>query len=59
MHDRTLCEIAALLPASPQALLAVPGIGVAKAQRYGDALLAIVAERTQPADLQEAGNGAG
>ncbi|WP_300339561.1 DNA helicase RecQ [Accumulibacter sp.] len=43
LHDRTLCEIAALRPASPQALLAVPGIGVAKAQRYGEALLAIVA----------------
>ena len=43
LHDRTLCEIAALRPASQQALLAVPGIGVAKAQRYGEALLAIVA----------------
>ncbi|WP_291992398.1 DNA helicase RecQ [Candidatus Accumulibacter sp. ACC003] len=43
LHDRTLREIAALLPASPEALLAVPGIGVAKAQRYGEALLAIVA----------------
>ncbi len=43
LHDRTLSEIAGLLPDSPQALLAVPGIGVAKAQRYGDALLSIVA----------------
>jgi ATP-dependent DNA helicase RecQ len=40
LHDRTLGEIAALLPASVSALLAVPGIGAAKAERYGDALLA-------------------
>jgi len=45
LHDRTLGEIAALLPASVSALLAVPGIGVAKAERYGDALLALVAAR--------------
>ena len=44
LHDRALREIAALRPASPSALLAVPGIGVAKAQRYGDALLALVAD---------------
>ncbi len=43
LHDRTLFEIAAALPASPQALLAVPGIGLAKVQRYGDELLALVA----------------
>ncbi|EXI79339.1 MAG: ATP-dependent DNA helicase RecQ [Candidatus Accumulibacter appositus] len=45
LHDRTLGEIAALLPDSLPALLAVPGIGVAKAERYGDALLGIVAAR--------------
>jgi ATP-dependent DNA helicase RecQ len=45
LHDRTLGEIAALRPDSLPALLAVPGIGVAKAERYGDALLAIVAAR--------------
>ncbi len=43
LHDRTLYEIAALLPDSAQALLAVPGIGLAKADRYGEDLLAIVA----------------
>jgi ATP-dependent DNA helicase RecQ len=43
LHDRTLFEIAAALPASPQALLAVPGIGLAKVQRYGDELLDLVA----------------
>jgi len=43
LHDRTLCEIAELLPNSRQALLSVPGIGLAKAERYGEELLAIVA----------------
>ncbi|MBK7675027.1 MAG: DNA helicase RecQ [Candidatus Accumulibacter sp.] len=45
LHDRTLHEIASLLPDSPPALLGVPGIGLAKARRYGDELLALVAER--------------
>jgi ATP-dependent DNA helicase RecQ len=45
LHDRALHEIASLLPDSPQALLAVPGIGVAKARRYGDELLALVSGR--------------
>ncbi|WP_374681546.1 DNA helicase RecQ, partial [Accumulibacter sp.] len=45
LHDRTLGEIAALQPDSLPALLAVPGIGVAKAERYGEGLLAIVAAR--------------
>jgi ATP-dependent DNA helicase RecQ (EC 3.6.1.-) len=43
LHDRTLYEIAELLPNSRQALLSVPGIGLAKAERYGEELLAIVA----------------
>jgi len=43
LHDRTLFEIAAALPESRQALLSVPGIGLAKVQRYGDELLALVA----------------
>jgi ATP-dependent DNA helicase RecQ len=45
LHDRALHEIASLLPDSPQALLAVPGIGLAKARRYGDELLALVSGR--------------
>jgi len=45
LHDRALQEIAALLPDSPSGLLAVPGIGLAKAQRYGDELLALIAAR--------------
>ena len=43
LHDRALHEIAALLPDSVPALLAVPGIGVAKAERYGRELLTLVA----------------
>jgi ATP-dependent DNA helicase RecQ len=43
LHDRTLRELAALRPNSPEALLEVPGIGVAKAQRYGEALLELLA----------------
>jgi ATP-dependent DNA helicase RecQ len=43
LHDRSLHEIAALLPDSVPALLAVPGIGVAKAERYGRELLILVA----------------
>jgi ATP-dependent DNA helicase RecQ len=45
LHDRALHEIASLLPDSPQALLSVPGIGLAKARRYGDELLALVSGR--------------
>lgn len=43
LHDRTLSEIAASRPDSLPALLTVPGIGMAKAQRYGEVLLTIVA----------------
>jgi ATP-dependent DNA helicase RecQ len=43
LHDRALHEIATLLPDSVPALLAVPGIGVAKAERYGRELLTLVA----------------
>jgi ATP-dependent DNA helicase RecQ len=40
LHDRTLHELATLRPQSLTALLDVPGIGLAKAERYGEALLA-------------------
>ena len=43
LHDRTLRELATLRPNSPEELLEVPGIGVAKAQRYGEALLELLA----------------
>ncbi|MDO8347564.1 MAG: DNA helicase RecQ [Rugosibacter sp.] len=40
LHDRTLHELAARRPASHDALLAIPGIGQAKIERYGETLLA-------------------
>jgi ATP-dependent DNA helicase RecQ len=43
LHDKTLHELAARQPASPDKLLDVPGIGQAKAERYGAGLLEIVA----------------
>ena len=43
-HDATLAEIARAAPASHDALRAIPGIGVHKLERFGDPLLAIVAE---------------
>ena len=40
--DRTLREIAAVKPASRDDLLAVPGVGATKLDRYGDAVLDVV-----------------
>ena len=42
-HDATLAAIAAARPASKRALAAVPGVGAAKLERYGDAILDVVA----------------
>jgi ATP-dependent DNA helicase RecQ len=41
-HDATLREIAARRPGSADQLLEVPGIGAAKADRYGERILAVV-----------------
>lgn len=41
-HDATLAAVADVKPDSREALLAVPGIGQVKVQRYGDALLDLV-----------------
>jgi ATP-dependent DNA helicase UvrD/PcrA len=41
-HDTTLRAVAAARPDSPDALLAVSGIGPVKAQRYGEALIELV-----------------
>ena len=41
-HDSTLREIAAARPASLADLARVPGIGAAKLERYGSAMLAVV-----------------
>lgn len=43
-NDRTLAELAQRRPASEDALLEVRGIGPAKLERYGPALLALLAE---------------
>jgi ATP-dependent DNA helicase RecQ len=43
LHDRTLGEIAAALPRTTSELLRIPGIGPAKLELYGDAILSVVA----------------
>jgi ATP-dependent DNA helicase RecQ len=43
LHDKSLRELAARRPDSLSELLAVPGIGQAKADRYGEALLRLIA----------------
>jgi len=42
-HDATLLEIARRRPASPAALAQIPGVGPAKLERYGGAVIAVVA----------------
>jgi len=44
-HDTTLAAVAEARPASADELLALPGLGPVKVSRYGDALLAVVAQR--------------
>jgi ATP-dependent DNA helicase RecQ len=41
-HDRTLMEIAARLPADLEALSQVSGVGAAKLERYGNAVLQVL-----------------
>ena len=41
-HDRTLLELAARRPTSLDELAGVGGIGAAKLERYGEALLAVL-----------------
>ncbi|MDP2821826.1 MAG: DNA helicase RecQ [Sulfuritalea sp.] len=43
LHDKTLRELATQRPATLSDLLGVPGIGQAKADRYGEALLRLMA----------------
>jgi DNA helicase-2/ATP-dependent DNA helicase PcrA len=42
-HDTTLAAVAEARPHDLSSLLALPGMGPVKADRYGDALLAVVA----------------
>ena len=43
LHDRSLREIASRRPTDITELLDIPGIGAAKADRYAEALLRLVA----------------
>ena len=43
-HDRTLREIALAPPADVESLAGIPGVGAAKLDRYGEALLAVLVE---------------
>ncbi|GAA1998879.1 DNA helicase-2/ATP-dependent DNA helicase PcrA [Nakamurella flavida] len=47
--DATLLAIADRRPGDESALLAIPGIGRAKVDHYGDAVLALVADSREPA----------
>ncbi|HET7488925.1 MAG TPA: ATP-dependent DNA helicase UvrD2 [Acidimicrobiales bacterium] len=42
-HDATLAAVAEARPSTREELLALPGLGPVKAERYGDALLALLA----------------
>jgi RecQ family ATP-dependent DNA helicase len=41
MHDRTLAALAQARPANPKQLLEISGMGPAKAERFGEAILAL------------------
>jgi len=43
-HDATLAQIAREKPASTGALRGIPGVGAVKMQRYGEAVLELVAQ---------------
>lgn len=43
-HDSTLAAVAEAKPRSRTQLLSLPGVGPVKAERYGDAVLAVVAD---------------
>jgi superfamily II DNA helicase RecQ len=42
-HDTTLAALAQTKPSDRSGLLAVPGLGPVKAERYGEAVLAVLA----------------
>jgi superfamily II DNA helicase RecQ len=45
-NNATLAAIASARPRSRRALLALPGVGPVKVERYGDAVLALVGDHT-------------
>jgi superfamily II DNA helicase RecQ len=50
-HNATLAEIAGRRPSSLAELAAVPGVGPAKLERYGDEVLAALAQQQVEQDL--------
>jgi ATP-dependent DNA helicase RecQ len=51
LHDSTLRQLAQLKPRDRKDLLLVSGIGITKAERYGERLLAVIGQvRVQAAD---------
>jgi ATP-dependent DNA helicase RecQ len=54
-HDSTLLEVARRRPISLTSLANIPGVGASKLERYGTAIIAIVAQKTlDPEALQTA-----
>ena len=47
-HDRTLAEIAHRRPSSAASLAAIPGVGPAKLDRYGESVLAVLRDGGEP-----------
>ena len=45
-NDATLRGLAATKPATPEAMLRVPGVGPAKVERYGEAFLAAIRQHS-------------
>jgi len=45
LHDRTLTALAAARPRNPNELLKIDGIGQAKADRFGDDILRLCADK--------------
>jgi len=52
-HDSTLLAIASSAPSSAADLLAVPGVGPAKLERYGDALLTVLRESPSGTSIRD------
>jgi superfamily II DNA helicase RecQ len=45
-HDSTLIEVAQRRPTSLTSLAMIPGVGASKLERYGSAIIGIVAQNT-------------
>ncbi|MGH9268361.1 MAG: HRDC domain-containing protein [Acidimicrobiales bacterium] len=49
LHDATVAAVAASVPTSTDALLAIAGLGPVKVARWGDQLLSVVAAAAEGA----------